>query len=250
MRRLSRRTLAVALVAVAVTAGATFVAGAVGAPTPDSTASDAVDGPAVRQTDTSGAPADRLECTNGTSEAVVACGYSPGPTSVSLADGETTPGTVTVEAVELNDGGFVALHRVSFVDGAFTDSVVGVSQYLSPGLHRDVQIAVNSTIANRTIAVVYRDTDDDERFDFVTTGGATDRPYTNTYTESGGNVTDEAGDVIGDVATVETAPDEFDSDGDGRIDIGELGDAASAYASGKISIRRLGRAAAAYASGS
>jgi uncharacterized protein YidB (DUF937 family) len=135
---------------------------------------------------------------------VIECGYNPGPTAVELRDQTTAGGTVTVDGVELADGGFVAVHRLSFVDGAFAGSLLGVSGRLSAGLHRDVEVDLTRRVAaNATlIAVVYRDSDDDGEFDFAATGGAVDRPYTNTYSERAGNVTDEAGDVIGDAAAV------------------------------------------------
>jgi hypothetical protein len=155
-----------------------------------------------------------VRCTNGTSRSVLACGYQPGPTAVELPPQEVGDnGTVTVRAVNLSEGGFVAVHRRSFVDGNVTGSLLGVSPYLGAGLHKSVQIPLSLSeqgSSNRTlIAVVYRD-DGDETFEFADSDGAVDRPYTNTYSESEGNVTDEAGDVIGDAATVTGLPSNDD----------------------------------------
>jgi len=142
------------------------------------------------------------DCTNGTSRSVLACGYDPGPTAVELAPQETGGDAVVVRAVNLSEGGFVAVHRRSFVDGNATGSLLGHTGHLDAGLHRDVRVPVDGLDASADlVAVAYRD-DGDERFEFVASDGATDRPYTNTYSKSAGNVTDEAGDVIGDRARV------------------------------------------------
>jgi hypothetical protein len=170
------------------------------------TTTAAVSSPTPTAVDSHASATDRLECTNATSEAILACGPTDGPASVALSEQSSNGGSVVVDAVEFEEGGFVALHRVSYVDGAFTESVVGVSGYHESGLHRDVPVQLRESLDrdsdHRLIAVAYRDSDADESFDFVTTDGDADRPYTNTYTESGGNVTDEAGDVLGDHAVV------------------------------------------------
>lgn len=154
----------------------------------------------ARQGDASEQPP--LDCTDGTSPGVVTCGYNSGPTAVDVEDQLTTGDSVTVSGVELDEGGFVAVHAVSYVDGQFTESVRGVSAYLEPGLHRDVAVELDRPMTDGTtlVAVVYRDGDDDGEFEFVDTDGTVDRPYTNTYSPETGNVTDEAGDVIGDSA--------------------------------------------------
>ena len=191
---------AVAAVAVLAVAGVGLVGG-----------SGAGGGVATVGADATGSPTDArqpaephplLDCTNGTSPGVVACGYDPGPTAVALDDQLTAGDSATVSAVELDEGGFVAVHAVSYVDGQFTESLRGVSPYLEPGLHRDVAVDLDRPVDEDTtlVAVVYRDGDDDGEFEFVDTDGAVDRPYTNTYSAETGNVTDEAGDVIGDTA--------------------------------------------------
>jgi len=218
MRGVNPRALALIAVLAVATVGVVAIAGGA-ALADDGSPSTAVDDTAASTAGTgtvaasalldhegSESPEARLACTNGTSEAVVECGYNPGPTTVELGEQWTFGDTLTVDAVELNGSGFVAVHRVSFVDGAFTDSIVGVSAPLSAGLHRDVEVPVDDRFrqgGERTlIAVAYRDSDDDGTFEFASSDGATDRPYTNTYSPETGNVTDEAGDVIGDHASV------------------------------------------------
>jgi len=208
-----RTVVVLAVVAVAV-AGVGLVAGS-GA-TVDAVASDPpsddvrIDAEAAASTAATEQSAELhplLDCTNGTSPGVVACGYNPGPTAVALDEQVTAGDNVTVSAVELDSGGFVAVHAVSYVDGQFTESVRGVSRYLDPGLHRDVAVDLTQPVTDDTtlVAVVYRDGDDDRTFDFADADGGVDRPYTNTYAPSTGNVSDEAGQVIGDAARFTTA---------------------------------------------
>jgi len=213
----SHLSVTLALIAVLAVAGvglaaAGTVPGGTGAPpAPSDTAVPSPSAPApdgvfdaVRVDHDTGTAADAgvAACTNGTSRSVLACGYDPGPTAVELAPQETDGDAVVVRAVNLSEGGFVAVHRRSFVDGNATGSLLGRTGYLEAGLHTDVRVPVDGLDAGaELVAVVYRD-DGDGRFEFVTSEGATDRPYTNTYTPSAGNVTDEAGDVIGDRARV------------------------------------------------
>lgn len=149
------------------------------------------------------------ESVTGTSQAVLACGHQPGPTAISFPSQEPTDATVQIRAVDLAEGGFVAVHERSFVDGAWTTSVVGTTGYLDAGLHQNLTVPVDIPGGRPTtavlVAVAYRD-DGDRVYEFVSTDGASDRPYTVTYTETGGNVTNEAGEVVGDLATVTFVP--------------------------------------------
>jgi len=186
-------------------------------------------------------PAERLACTNGTSDAILACGFNPGPTAVAFEPRTSDGSAVRVRAVELDAGGFVAIHRISYIDGEFTDSVVGVSEYLSPGLHRGVNVTLDEPVRDGAtlVAVTYRDTDGDTAYDFAATDGADDRPYTNTYSNETGNVTDEAGDVIGDAAAVEvvvTARYENDA---GAVDTDGLRTAVGDWATGDLTTEQL-----------
>jgi hypothetical protein len=177
-----------------------------------------------------------LECTNGTSDAVLACGYTPGPNAVEI-DSQTVSGdAVEVRAAELSAGGFVAVHRIGYVDGAFTESLVGTSEYLSSGLHRGIDVELDEELDSNVtlVAVVNRDSDDDRQYDFVATEGTDDRPYTNTYSERAGNVTDEAGDVIGDYAPVTVLSVEYYAGADGEVDRAELQEAVNDFVTGEL----------------
>jgi hypothetical protein len=84
---------------------------------------------------------------------------------------------VTVDQVEVERGGFVALHR-----GSRFGPVVATSGYLENGTHSDVGIrmGVGETLESdtRLVAVVHLDTDDDHTLDYFVTDGADDVPYT------------------------------------------------------------------------
>jgi len=112
-------------------------------------------------------------------------GYVPGiltgASTVTIEDQETAGNGVTVSSVYLPQGGFVTIHDASLQDGATFDSVVGSSQYLPPGMHENVRINVDipQDQAEQTlIAMPHQDTDEDQVYDFVTSDGANDAPYT------------------------------------------------------------------------
>jgi hypothetical protein len=236
------RRVPAALLAVLLVTSVVGVAAAVPV-APDGTSADAGSAPptTTRAAPTATAPLDDdteafVDCVNGTSDAILACGYTPGPNAVEIAP-QTVAGddAVTVRAAELSEGGFVAVHRVSYVDGAFTESLVGVSRYLQPGLHGNVRVDVDGVDSNATlVAVLNRDSDDDRRYDFVATDGAQDRPYTNTYSERAGNVSDEAGDVIGDLAPVTVITVETYAGADGVVSTDELQSAVNDFVMGDI----------------
>ena len=120
--------------------------------------------------------------------------------AVSFSD-QTTDGTaVTVDAVNTTDGGFVVIHDSSLLDGEVIGSVIGVSEYLEPGLNENVSVTLFDGVPgaefNRTeltenetlIAMPHRDTNDNETYDFVATDGEEDGPYL----DNGTAITDSA----------------------------------------------------------
>ena len=108
------------------TATSTFVAPSVGAPTPltfELTVTDAAgnadtDAVVVTVTDV---PAADPEAT------------------VSFADQDSDGTTVVVDEVFVSEGGFVTIHDTTLATNPFL-SVVGVSEYLPPGTHRNVEV--------------------------------------------------------------------------------------------------------------
>ncbi|QLD91157.1 PGF-CTERM sorting domain-containing protein [Natronomonas salina] len=121
--------------------------------------------------------------------------------SVSLSDVEAEGdevSSVTVDSVDVPQGGFVAIHDSSLEDGAAFDSYLGSSEYLSEGENSDVEVQLDEPITEETdlFAVVYQDTNDNQEFDFVDSEGDDDSEYT-----------DEDGEAISDSASVTFSDD-------------------------------------------
>ena len=78
-------------------------------------------------------------------------------------------------------GGFIVLHDQDELQnqGAIA-SIVGVSEYLEPGIHNEVEVALDEDISSTATigAMPHADTDGDQTYDFQSSGGATDGPYT------------------------------------------------------------------------
>jgi PGF-CTERM protein len=107
-----------------------------------------------------------------------------------MSDQVTGGSAVTVDSLYLPEGGFVTIHDSSLNDGETFASVRGTSTYLEAGYHTDVSVMLDSAVSNDTtlVAMPHMDTDGDESYDFVTSDGADDGPYT----DSDGIVTDAA----------------------------------------------------------
>lgn len=99
--------------------------------------------------------------------------------------------TVTVDNVTLPEGGFVGVYDSAFFDGAIFDSHRGSSAYLSEGNHSDIVVELDDPFAQNDtyVAMVHKDTNDNENFDYVASEGAEDSPYTD---DSNSIVTSEA----------------------------------------------------------
>ncbi|WP_139246594.1 DUF7282 domain-containing protein [Halogranum amylolyticum] len=113
------------------------------------------------------------------------------PTASVTIDDQTTGGkTVEVAKTTLSEGGFLAIHDASLLDGKVLESVVGVSAYLNAGTHEDVSVTlfeVNGADFDAEmmleedqtlIAMPHLDTNDNDTYDFVSSGGKDDGPYT------------------------------------------------------------------------
>ena len=101
----------------------------------------------------------------------------------------TTATTIAISQVNLPEGGFVAIHDEAYTSGVVHGSEITVSKYLDSGTHENVQVPVNRSVpggnnvsqlnatqANLT-AVIYRDTNDNQQFDFSKSFGETDEAY-------------------------------------------------------------------------
>lgn len=101
---------------------------------------------------------------------------------VSFADQASDGTTVTVDGVYLPEGGFVVIHDEDPADGDSPTDVIGASEYLEPGFHNSVEVELDEgeeLEADQTVyAALHMDTDDNETFDYTTTAGIEDEPYT------------------------------------------------------------------------
>jgi signal recognition particle receptor subunit beta len=151
----------------------------------------------------------------------------PAPTAdVTFADQTSDGTTVVVDSVTMSEGGFVAIHNSSLFEGNVIGSVVGVSDYLAPGTHEDVEVTLYDVPGasfnverlpadEELVAMPHLDTDGDEQYGFVATGGDVDGPYT----EDGSPVIDTA------QITLEQEPANFDVsnlDAPDTVDEGDL----------------------------
>ena len=101
--------------------------------------------------------------------------------SVRFNDQETEGDSVVVESTSLPDGGFVTIHDSTLADGEAIGSVRGTSEYLEPGTSANVEVSLDDPVeeSGSFSAMPHRDTDGDETYDFVSSEGADDAPYTN-----------------------------------------------------------------------
>ena len=99
---------------------------------------------------------------------------------VEMGDTESNGNTVVVDRADLSEGGFVTIHDATLFDGAVFDSVVGTSEYLEAGHHHDVEVTLDEPVteSQTLVPMAHRDTNDNEEYDFVTSEGGEDGPYT------------------------------------------------------------------------
>jgi PGF-CTERM protein len=120
--------------------------------------------------------------------------------SVSISDQETNGETVVVENVALSEGGFVTIHDGTLLDGDALGSVRGTSSYLEAGSHSGVEVTLDEPLEEdgTVVAMPHLDTNDNQAYDFVSSEGDADGPYT----VDGDIVLDDAS------ATVQTMDDD------------------------------------------
>lgn len=108
---------------------------------------------------------------------------TPEDASVMLSDQESEDGmSAVVDEVALPEGGFVAIHDETLLtEEDPIGSNVGVSEYFEAGMHEDVEVDLDREIETEgetLIAMPHMDTNDNEEYDFVTSEGEDDGPYT------------------------------------------------------------------------
>lgn len=97
---------------------------------------------------------------------------------------------ITLDEVVLSEGGFVAIHDTRLLEGKPFESVVGVSEYLEAGEHYDVEVKLFDDVPGAEFdddelsadqplfPMPHRDTNGNETYDFVSSGGSEDGPFT------------------------------------------------------------------------
>jgi hypothetical protein len=144
--------------------------------------------------------------------------------SVEFNDQTTSGEVVGVASTNLSEGGFVVIHDATLLDGDVFGSVIGASEYLEPGEHDSVSVQLYDVPGLETdqtsleedqtlIAMAHFDTNDNETYDFLTTGGEEDGAYVGdsgpviddaevTVESFGGNETDETNETNGTVGSI------------------------------------------------
>ena len=117
--------------------------------------------------------------------------------TVEIANQTTNGSTVTVKRAVLPEGGFVVLSSDPYEEiGLLEESMIAISKPLSPGTHRNLTLNIshsppggfqNQTTLNTTSDYsvgLYRDGNNNSRFEYITTDGTNDTAYlTGTGTE-------------------------------------------------------------------
>ncbi|WP_238709520.1 DUF7282 domain-containing protein [Natronorubrum halophilum] len=133
---------------------------------------------------------------------------APPSASVSVTDQSGDGDTLTVDELDLSDGGFVSVHTDSE-----TGPTIGSSSYLDAGTHSDVEVSLDEPVDEDTTlyVLVHRDTNGNEEFDFPSSDGA--------YEDAGTSV---SGDVEYTLDSSSSGDDDG-SDDDGGDDDGTPG---------------------------
>lgn len=86
--------------------------------------------------------------------------------------------------VYVPQGGYAAVHDATRLSGNVLGSVIGVSGFLAPGQHRNVAVELSfngsrGINASQTlVGMIHRETNNNTSYDFVSSQGAADGPYT------------------------------------------------------------------------
>ena len=124
----------------------------------------------------------------------------PDTASATFEDQSTDGSSVTVASAALPDGGFVAMHDSSLLDGNVAGSVIGVSEKYDAGTVMKVEVPLYSGVPGSDfdqsalqedqtlIAMPHKDTNDNGIYDFITSGGEAD----GAYVQDGSAVVDDA----------------------------------------------------------
>jgi hypothetical protein len=124
----------------------------------------------------------------------------PDTASATFEDQSTDGSSVSVASAAFPDGGFVAIHDSSLLDGNVAGSVIGVSEKYDAGTVMKVEVPLYSGVPGSDfdqsalqedqtlIAMPHKDTNDNGTYDFITSGGEAD----GAYVQDGSAVVDDA----------------------------------------------------------
>jgi hypothetical protein len=103
--------------------------------------------------------------------------------SVTVRNQTLQGNSLTVESARLPEGGFLVIHNESYrQSGGALESAVGVTSYLEAGQHNGVSVPLlDGTVKEdqTLVAVPYRDTNDNQRYDYIASDGFQDTAYEN-----------------------------------------------------------------------
>jgi len=144
-------------------------------------------------------------------------GMPPETAQVEMGDQESDGATITVDSVGLPRAGYVAIHDTRLQGGQPLDSVVGVSDYLPAGFHRDVSVTLFAGVPGQSqstfdaspfpnvdagetgdgtlISLPHEETGGDQSYDFIASGGTEDPPF---FDENGNPIVDPATVTVSD----------------------------------------------------
>lgn len=140
--------------------------------------------------------------------------------AVDFENQQLSGSSITVGEVTVSDGGFVAVHDARLLQGAPLESVVGVSEALEPGRHRNVVVELDSPEditevalpAPPLVPMPHHDSNGNGEYDFVTSQGQDDPPYT-----KAGNAVVDVGLVIQEPSEGEATETETPTETDGEV---------------------------------
>lgn len=147
-----------------------------------------VDGNAITVNGTATVVAPDLPATDGVIHALDGV-LTPSTALVDFTDREFAPDTTLAAGDSLTvdgsffpeGGGFIVLHEQEVLqDGEVLGSIVGVSDYVEPGINNQVRVVLNESISSTTTlgAMPHTDSDGDEVYDFELSARGEDEPYT------------------------------------------------------------------------
>ena len=172
-----------------------------------------------------------------------------GTATVTFGNQSSDGTTVTVASAETSEGGFMAMHTAALLDGEVLDSTLGQAQ-IESGQVSDVEVPLFNVPGQTAfgdqsalqedqtlIAMPHKDTNDNGNYDFITSDGSEDGPYTangsavvdpafiTLESEDGGDTTATADD--GQEQTQDEQGQAQDQDADGKAKQQDDGDGAA-----------------------